>query len=431
MTGLALRSGCIRAAHRVGRASGTRSKREYSSKVTSQSNINDESRRLLRALLRECSYLPDSQARVRIKHHIISRFERRKRNNTKIFERRDLLQPNEADALPPAANQLIQNGLKKGYKTLRQLQAANNGQIAQLDKVLRLAYGRTGSYRRDLLAPLLHPDPVADSDALGQLIKQLQEPAKSVWTIETVPVDSIFQQPPMIENDTAIYDISPAYSKFKALVESQVQAHPPEMRSVALKGASFKMFTKNTWDRLVPRKRVKNTVHRAYANLLDKILPPLSEKEWKRLHGLVHGTVKGEGMVPRRKKIAVKPGILTSYDLEKLAHLDVGQGNTLSTIDRPDSTSPDQDAWLNNADAVEAAKEDLLRDELSLGRPLNKHAKGKAAGHQITPRLMQGLWQRIFEACPMLTWNEKENTWQVTSKRYGVLLLERNRGIRL
>lgn len=401
-------SGCIRVAQRASRVTRTAPIRDYSSAVTSQTDIDNEARRLVRALLRECSYLPDSLARTRIKHQILSRFGRRARNNTKIFKRRDLLSSSECDPIQPAAKNIIDSGFKKAYKALRQLQAANNGEIVQLDKVLRLAYGRTGPYRRDLLAPLLRADPLDDSELLGQQIRQQQGPLKSEWTIDTVRVDKVFQQPPMVGMDTVVYVISPEYSKFKALAESQVQARPPAMRGVELKRVDFKMPAKNAWDRMMPRLRVKNMVHRAYANLLDKILPPLNEVEWKRLHGLVHGNIKGEGSRPRRRKITAKQGILTSCDLEQLAHLDIASSTALST------RRGDEETWLNNADTVEEAKEDLLRDELSLGRPLNRRAKRKATGHQLTPRFMQRMWQRIFEACPMLTWDDKRREWHVT-----------------
>jgi len=156
---------------------------------------------------------------------------------------------------------------------------------------------------------------------------------------------------------------------------------------------------------MMPRLRVKNMVHRAYANLLDRLHPPLNEEDWNRLRGLAHGTLEGEGFRPRRKRIAAKPGMLTSYDVEKLAHL--GERSTTST-------ESEEDTWLGNPDAVEEAKEDLLKDELSIGKPLNKEIKGRTAGHQITLRFMQRLWTRIFEACPLLTWDETRNNWNVT-----------------
>lgn len=351
-----------------------------------ETEIDEEARRLLRALLRESSYLPDSKARNWVKHQITSRFERRTKNNKKLFKK---------SAGQPIIKALIDAAFKKGYKSLRQLQAANNGELVQLDKVLRLAYGRTGPYRRQLLKHLLHADPLDDSALLEKQIQQHQgpkTPKKTEWTIDTVPVDKVFEQPPLLDNDTLVYVISPQYSKFKAIVESQVNVRPSEMRGTVLKRADYVMPSKNTWGRMMPRLRVKNMVHTAYAKLLDKVLPPLNEEEWNRLHGLVHGTVKGEGIRPRRKRIPATPGTRTSYDIENLVRLD--------------SSSDDEDV-------LEESREKLLQDELSIGPRLDKSAKGKLAGHQITPRLLQRLWQNIFEACSMLIWDEKDGKWKV------------------
>jgi hypothetical protein len=403
-------SGSIKAAQRAFRVT-TRNppRRAFTSDSIPRtaSDVDDEARRLIRALLRECSYLPDSLARTRIKQQILSRFERRKRNNKARLKRleRDAPFTTKYTTLQPDTKDLLKSDFKKAYKTLRQLQAANNGELVQLDKILRLTYGRTGPYRRELLAPLLFADPVDGSELLIQKIQNKQGPVKSEWTVDTVRVDKVFLQPPLVQKNTVIYNIAPEYSKLKALATSQVKAHPPAMRGLELKSAEFKMPAKNTWDRMMPRLRVKNMVHRAYANLLDRLHPPLNEEDWNRLRGLAHGTLKGEGFRPRRKRIAAKPGMLTSYDVEKLAHL--GERST-------NSHESKEDAWLDNPDAVEEAKEDLLKDELSIGKPLNKNTKGRIAGHQIKLRLMQRLWKRIFEACPLLTWDETRNNWNVT-----------------
>ncbi|KAE9989691.1 hypothetical protein EG327_002372 [Venturia inaequalis] len=370
----------------------------YEPKAQTDSEVEDEARRLLRSLLREASYLPDSSARAWVKQQITSRFERQSRN------RKRKLKKGGDDAVAKAA---VANDFKKAYKALRQLQAANNGEIAQLDKVLRLTYGRTGPYRRQLLEPLLTADPLPDSNAVDEQLLRRQGPKtsnKSEWTIDTVPVDKVFQQPPILEGDQVNYVLSPQYSKFKAVVESQVQVRPPEMRGTVLRRANYKMPQKNTWDRMMPRLRVKKMVHAAYAKLLDKVHPPLKNEEWDRLHGLVHGTITGEGYVSRRKRIAERPGTLTSYDLEKLARLD----DTALPSERRG-----EDEWLNNDVVVEDAKEDLLRDELSIGRRLDKSIQGARAGHQITPRFMQKMWLRIFEACPKLNWDEERDRWMV------------------
>ncbi|TLD38467.1 hypothetical protein E2P81_ATG01010 [Venturia nashicola] len=371
----------------------------YEPKGQSNSELDDEARCVLRSLLREASYLPDSYARAWVKQQITSRFERRNKNRKKRFKK---------GADEAVVKDVKIKDLKNAIKALRQLQAANNGEIAQLDKVLRLTYGRTGPYRRQLLEPLLTADPLPDSNAVAEQLRRSQgpkTPEKSEWTIDTVPVDKVFQQPPVLDGDQVIYVLSPQYSKLKAVIESQVQAHPPEMRGTALKRADYKMPQKNTWDRIMPRLRVKKMVHAAYTKLLDKVHPPLKNEDWDRLHGLVHGTVTGEGYVTRRKRIAERLGTLTSYDLEKLARLD----DTALPSERRE-----EDDWLNNDVAVEDAKEDLLRDELSIGRRLDKSVKGAKAGHQITPRFMQRMWLRVFEACPKLNWDEQRHGWNVT-----------------
>jgi len=237
---------------------------------------------------------------------------------------------------------------------------------------------------------------------------------------------------------TVEYIISPRFSKFKALAESQVTARPVELRGARLKTAKYNVPTVNSWGRSMPRVRVANMVHKAYVKLLDKIMPPLPEHEWKRLEGLVHGTVKWEGCKPRRKRLAENPDILTSVDLEKLVHLDDAQSErqyldaafTCQAADiqaskkakilqaaRDDSVRgywSSADIWLDDPESINNVKEAVLRDELSIGRSLNKRAKGKERGHLITPRFMRRMWASIFQNCPMLNWNLERKVWLVT-----------------
>jgi hypothetical protein len=378
-----------------------------------------EARHLLRALLRECTYLPDPASQTCIKKQVLARFRAR------------------AQKTGDAAK-----WLQKGRKSLHVLERANEGELTPLNKVMLLTYGRIGPRRRELLRPLLQPrGHPGDAFMLETEMKRVQLIDPAAWDITTVPVPAIFDIPKRVNekngNEVIEYEVSNSFPKLKALAKSQVKVDVPTPRR-ELKKDVFKMPVRNKWERDMPRCRVSNMVKDWRAAFLDRLLPPLPEQEWTRLQGLVHGTLRWEGCKQRRKRPPGKPDILKSTDLEKYVHINVALGEQLrldkkikvASLDVPPSKTDkihylagdgsvrrywqSTDRWLADPGSIAKAEEEILLDELRLIRPLNKKiTKPGKRGHAITPRLMKRLWTKVFRMCPMIT-EQEGRKWQVT-----------------
>ena len=128
---------------------------------------NLKSIHLLRALLREASYLPDANARTFFRRHILDRFK--------------AYQPGR-NAVPTVTTGAGESGgskhggSKKGdislkedrtrslqrlaQKRLNYFRRANLGERACLERVMHLTYGRMGKRKYALLEKLLQPDPM-------------------------------------------------------------------------------------------------------------------------------------------------------------------------------------------------------------------------------------------------------------------------------
>jgi hypothetical protein len=364
-----------------------------------------EGRSLFRHLLREASYLPDPAAQAYIKKLVQLRFRSRTKKGG---------DPNKS--------------LQKARASLSILQRANQGEISPLQKVLHLTYGRTGPRRYELLRPLLKPDhgPV-NMPTLKKEMERVKMVAPASWDITTVPVPAIFQVPPLRtkshSGDWVEYNLSPAFSKLKALAQSQKETNPPSTRT-ALKKDMYKMPALNIWERNMPRCRVRNMVHDWRASFLDRLLPPLPEQEWLRLQGLIQGTVPWGGCKPRHKRPVGKPDILSFADVEKFVRIEVAEhayldaGMRTSEPDVPVGRQskihhlaghgPERrywestDSWLAEAESIAEFEEEVLLDELQLVRPLKKKSSANR-GHTITLRFMIRQWTRVFEMCPLLT----------------------------
>lgn len=114
----------------------------------------------------------------------------------------------------------------------------------------------------------------------------------------------------------------------------------------------------NSWGRPLPKARAKNIEREWYADVLDSIVAPLPEPEWDRLRDLAVGQRKWEGPIPRRT-------IATNVSGDtKLQYIQSEYGDSKET-------------------------------------------------HNFTARLMRRLWQRLFEKCPVMRWNEESMQWQV------------------
>lgn len=168
--------------------------------------------------------------------------------------------------------------------------------------------------------------------------------------------------------------------RLEALAKSQRHQNHTFFTKPPIRNVTPKIAQKNSWGRQMPARRVLNLKERWYADILDKIQPPLDELEWDRLRDLVLGRISWEGPVPRRAKIA----------------------------------SGMNEATRSNENNHVTANSFFSQDGKHL-RPLDNHERFVGSNpHKITPRFMRSLWAKVFRQCPKMQWDPQENNWIVT-----------------
>jgi hypothetical protein len=234
---------------------------------------------LLRALLRECGYLPDSAARSYWHNHILHRYRaycpRRKKDGSLETKPNDLSEARQRDLV------------KKARKHLNVLIRANAGFMEPLERVLRHAYGRVGKRRHDLLGALQRlelgdvvngSDIPKDSHALNQL-------AETMRTSEST-------EPSAFRAFVAASHASTQKQKSK-----KPQTHPLEPN----------IPLTNVWARPFPVKRKENMIRKFQAALSAKLQPPLPGDDWARLRDLAAGVIPFKGQPTRRGPEPILP----------------------------------------------------------------------------------------------------------------------------
>ncbi|KAF2668380.1 hypothetical protein BT63DRAFT_274554 [Microthyrium microscopicum] len=397
-------------------------------------NAADHARKCLqlyRSLLRACSYLPDSVARNHIHRHIVYRF-RNYNSRAKVLvavaaqsrswnERKD-------------AEETLQTRLGKAQASLRTLEKANAGGLLSLQYVLRWAYGRVGKRRFELLKPLLEPDTTPGNGSITTRPALSEPPQKRGYDLAIVPISDIFT-PPKVSREHIVYDISPKYSKLRAIILAQVNLGKllPHSERV-LRSYLLKIPTKNEWNRPMPLVRVKNFANKHYAWLLEKVLPPLPDKDWLWLYELATGTRKWEGVPKRRKRVVVQhPEKYSARDLESILH--VGRVQSLSPSEqstRSQYSTDDvekvlgrlpqslhhfdsKDTWLEDSQLFEQSKSNVLEEELNVGGQFAVTRNSSDDPHTITERYMKRQLKAILVECPRLSKDKQTGGWEVTS----------------
>ncbi|KAI9816294.1 MAG: hypothetical protein M1827_001896 [Pycnora praestabilis] len=217
---------------------------------------------LLRALLRECTYLPDPASRTWVQQHILSRY---KAYTPSTYKYRKAPQ---SEISPHRNTQLI----RKSNKALSYLRRANAGELKPLQNILGHTYGRTGRRRRQLLKPLTLPDTPSDNAA----VEALREGSR-----KGIPVRSV---------------------KLQALMRSQQNQRFADTERLQVKSLRLEMPEKNIWGRPLPARRKRNINRKWYAMVLDRTLPPLPENEWNMLRAKATGVIAWGGIVERRAR---------------------------------------------------------------------------------------------------------------------------------
>ncbi|KAK5109628.1 hypothetical protein LTR62_006865 [Meristemomyces frigidus] len=315
------------------------------------STDHQQAKHWLRALLRECTYLPDAHLRQYMRKHVIARFESYR---FKIWKHRD-------DANFQERMQAKVHEARSGIGLLRR---ANEGERKPLLKILLMAYGRIGKRRHELMLPLM---PVAtareaETNTQSGADSGLQSPLNidgMSTNVESKPGPSATEV-----NKGAWKAYAPDFTpQFRALLQSQIQTPPPHLTRPMLRRLSPRLEERNAWHRPMPLVRVKNQTKDWYADVLERAHPPLPKPEWQRLFELATGRRK-ETFVRRRPPVGL------------------AQSSALSTI-------------------------------VQYGKPVERMVFGNRDAHQLTPRYMRRLWSQVFAQCPVMDWDSKKEQWTV------------------
>ena len=319
---------------------------------------NLKSIHLLRALLREATYLPDANSRSYFRQYIVNRFKayqpRQNATNidkTKGFSRRAY--PIIAERTRPKQ--------RKAQKGLNYLRRANLGERPCLEKVLLMAYGRVGKRRHDLLAELLELKTPAGTEPMP--LQQIYYSDKRFL--------QFFDAPKRISEDKLAIEVSSGYPRLQAVLKSQ-SAHGIALGR-DLKGSKLTTSRLNVWARPMPIKRARNDVRRWYAETMSKLLPPLPNNEWDRLRALATGEEKWNGSIPRRTP-----------------------------------ARPRESASIDDLDASKA----IFRDGLALDMPSRADfPRGKSRPHNLTQHMMRRLYANVLRLSCKTEWDEERNKW--------------------
>ncbi|KAF2154361.1 hypothetical protein K461DRAFT_128246 [Myriangium duriaei CBS 260.36] len=138
-------------------------------------------RHLLRALLREASYLPDANARAWVGNHVKSRFR--------------AYSPDKIKSQPSDIDLRLQAQISKARKSLRQLRMANIGDKDGIERVLHHAYGRTGRRRHVLMSSLTKGDTPVDKIPLNEPTLNLAVMALLKSQVKTAPPEAARKNP--------------------------------------------------------------------------------------------------------------------------------------------------------------------------------------------------------------------------------------------
>jgi hypothetical protein len=163
--------------------------------------------------------------------------------------------------------------LHRGRKWLSMLQRANEGYLKPLEKVLMMAYGRTGKRRRELMQKVMAPEPPQTHDEVAAL--SFPKPYVKDW------------KPP---------------AKVDALMRSQARQQEWLDRTSVKVRTKVKIPAENSWGKPMPQCRVTNMTHAWYVKQVDHLFPPLPESEWEELRSLATGETVCHGPAKRRTR---------------------------------------------------------------------------------------------------------------------------------
>ncbi|KAF7184936.1 hypothetical protein HII31_13748 [Pseudocercospora fuligena] len=341
------------------------------------SNRAANTRSIVRGFLRECTYLPDPNARLYMSQYFLSRC---RRASFTIWRGRD----------KPEIGARVERLLKQARQMRNGLQRANEGDRAALLRCLEWTYGRRGRRRHVLLEPLMPTEGRQDIIQLmskDQGIEQENDIESEEESIDSEQED--IEAGHVAENAGEITE--QALDRVVSTTAKPLPSLTPELHALAASQKALNLpNSKKAPKHLqpvipelnarllpMPKKRVKNLTHQWYAKVLDRILAPLPVREWEQLRGWALGVD-----MPR-----VKERRRSSEVMANRGHFG---GHT----------------------ALEAI---VVKGQLDPKYFPNENA------HKITPRFMQRLWAQIFSDCPVMDWDDAKKKWGV---RWGIQELQ-------
>jgi len=323
---------------------------------------------LLRALLREATYLPDATLRVYLKEHILAKYRAHQCNPLAHGP------PTKCD------NDRLRDANRKARTAFTQLKKANEGHLDYLEKVLLMTYGRVGERRFKLLAPVLRHRPITAEAPSA-------EPSSGAKSFNHAKLQARF---PHLQTKTlaAIPQVTPA---FEALLKSQIETRPAGAPKSTPKSMKIDIAELNVWLLPMPERRIKNKAKQWYNDMVKRVLPPLPADEWHRLRRLAQGLETPDYVRMRRPMQDV---------VSSVAQLQVPNTITHDTAGNLPAELRCSDTLLHQLGLEPQASSYLP------AAPLHKSPSRftkYTRPHTITPRLMRHLYQKVFRMCPTMS----------------------------
>ena len=229
---------------------------------------------IYRALLRECTYLPDPAARTYWHTRIVTRFREYNPRKVPWWE-----QPKRPKSKPVDAARRVKL-LHSARKYLSLLRHANAGFVRPLTNILLHTYGRTGKRRHELLSRLLALSATPQNhEAVKTLSAALQQ-----GNANANRPDRGLRLPPSLEAVLKAQKQQPAHARSRKPVSTLKPVIPAT----------------NSWGRPFPIRRARNLERKWYSKALASVLPSLPHHEYERLHELASGKLQWSGPVRRR-----------------------------------------------------------------------------------------------------------------------------------
>ncbi|KAK4446892.1 hypothetical protein QBC34DRAFT_143908 [Podospora aff. communis PSN243] len=232
---------------------------------------------LYRHLLRESSYLPPF-VRTVIDSRIKERFRRHQNNEWE---------------------KPIKTAMRRGNHELRALRAAVAGDLPRMQKVLFLAFGRTGWRRRELMDILAKREETPDDHP-----NALEEPPRLEKRAKDDPA-ALDREEDWLDHWDLPKIMAFARSQTRDCEQNNKPGRPLQGKQLDFEQEIPKI---DIWGRPLARKLKRGKIRRGWKLIAEKILPPLPAREWDMLRDLV----SGKGIDPKwafshRRALAQSP----------------------------------------------------------------------------------------------------------------------------